>query len=53
LFLIHPVNTPVEELSGGQRAALARALESMTEEQAGYKGLAGTRGAVVERLRRG
>lgn len=53
LFLIHPVNTRVEELSGGQREALARAVESMTEEQAAYKGLAGTRGAVVARLRRG
>jgi hypothetical protein len=51
LFLIHPENTPVAALTAAQRAALASALESMTPEQAAYKGLASTRAAVVAGLR--
>lgn len=51
LFLIHPANTPVEELTPEQRLRLADALDSMTPEQAAYKGLATTRGAVIARLR--
>lgn len=51
LFLIHPSNTPVEALTHEQRVKLADAIESMTEEQALYKGLATTQQAVVERLR--
>lgn len=51
LFLIHPANTPVSQLTAAQRQALAQALESMTPEQAAYKGLATTRAAVIQRLR--
>lgn len=53
LFLIHPANTPVEELTREQRLRLADALDSMTPEQAAYKGLASTRAAVTARLRAG
>jgi len=52
LFLIHPANTPVVELSVEQRRLLAQALESMTPDQARYKGLATTRGAVIRELLR-
>jgi hypothetical protein len=51
LFLIHPANTPVAELTREQRLRLADALDSMTPEQAAYKGLAETREAVAARLR--
>lgn len=51
LFLIHPANTPVEDLTREQRLRLADALDSMTPEQAAYKGLATTRAAVTARLR--
>lgn len=51
LFLIHPANTPVEELTREQRHRLAQALDSMTPEQAAYKGLAATRAAIAARLR--
>ncbi|MCL4796668.1 MAG: DUF3445 domain-containing protein [Bryobacteraceae bacterium] len=51
LFLIHPANTPVWQLTAAQRQALAAALESMTAEQAAYKGLATTRAAVIGKLR--
>lgn len=51
LFLIHPSNTPVESLSPEQRERLAAAIESMTEEQARYKGLARMREAVCRKLR--
>jgi hypothetical protein len=50
LFLIHPTNTPVHQLTAPQRAQLASALESMTPEQATYKGLATTRDAVCAAL---
>jgi hypothetical protein len=51
VFLIHPENIPVAELTAEQRGKLADALESMTGEQAAYKGLATSRRSVVERLR--
>jgi hypothetical protein len=53
LFTIHPRNVPAAALTGGQREGLARAIESMTEEQAEYKGLARTRRAVAAGLRSG
>lgn len=53
LFLIHPSNTPVEALSGEQRSQLASAIESMSDEQAAYKGLQRTRAAVCAELRKG
>lgn len=53
LFTIRPSNTPAEQMSEKQRESLARALESMTPEQAAYKGVLGTRQAIAERLRSG
>jgi len=53
MFTIRPMNTSVDLLSGPQRESLAKAIESMTEAQAIYKGVAGTRKAIVERLRSG
>ena len=51
IFLIHPINVPVASLTGIQRERLADAVESMTPEQAAYKGLANTRTEVVKALR--
>jgi hypothetical protein len=51
LFTIHPVNIPVGGLTEAQRGGLARAIESMTEAQAAYKGLTRTRAAVVAAIR--
>lgn len=50
IFLIHPENVSVERLSREQRHLLARAVESMSDEQAAYKGLCGTRQAVIAAL---
>jgi hypothetical protein len=51
LFLIHPSNTAVERLTDWQRERLAEALESMTDEQAQYKGVARTRKKICQALR--
>lgn len=51
LFTIRPSNTPAERLNAAQRDSLARALDSMTPEQAAYKGVFRTREAIVARLR--
>lgn len=53
VFTIRPENTDVSLLTTAQRESLAQAIESMTEAQAAYKGVAGTREAIVERLRDG
>lgn len=52
VFTIRPSNTPAESLTRDQREALVRALESMTPEQASYKGVLGTREAIAAKLRR-
>lgn len=53
LFLIHPANTPIEGLTGYQRQKLAEAIQSMTQEQAVYKGLGETRTAVIAAILKG
>lgn len=50
MFLIHPENVSVKKLSQDQRRKLALAVRSMSEEQAAYKGLKETRGAIVKAL---
>lgn len=50
LFLIHPANTPITQLTPAQRHSLAQALASMTPEQAAYKGLATTRETIIQTL---
>lgn len=52
LFTIRTYLDDVQRYEPGQRLALAKAVESMSEEAAAYKGLSGDRQAIVDWLRR-